>query len=334
MSGGTVPVLEVLEPGLLTTVQDAGRPRAARWGVPRGGAADGEALAVANLLLGNDPAAAVLEITLAGPTLRVLAPTTVALAGADLAGRVEPSGEPLEPGHAVRIGPGATLVLAGPAHDGLRACLAVPGGVAVTPVLGSASTVLRAGFGGLDGRPLRAGDIVAATSRGVPAPARWPGEAGAWGAPGAIRVVPGPHADGGDDPRVASLVDIAWTVGADSDRMGLRLTGEAALPAAHDAADLLTIGVTPGAVQLPPDGRPIVLLADAQPTGGYPVIAVVAAVDRPALARLRPGDRFRFVPVARAEAIGLLAARRRAFAEAAAHLRESHGWDEAWRSAR
>lgn len=332
--GRPVPVLEVLEPGLLTTVQDTGRPGAARWGVPRGGAADAEALAVANLLLGNDPESAVLELTLAGPTLRVLAPTTVALAGADLAGRIEPSGETLAPGQAVRVGPGSTLVLAGPARDGLRACLAVPGGVAVPPVLGSASTVLRPGFGGLDGRSLRTGDVLAAGVAEVRPPAWWPGSRDAWQAPATIRVVHGPHATGPDDPRFTVLVAAPWTVGTDSDRMGLRLTGEERLPIEDGAGDLVSCGVQPGAVQAPPDGRPIVLLADAQPTGGYPVIAVVAAVDRPALARLRPGDRFRFVPVARDAAIALLAARRRGIADAAAHLRESHGWDEAWRSAR
>lgn len=332
--GGPVPILEVVEPGLLTTVQDAGRPGAARWGVPRGGAADAEALEVANLLLGNDPACAVLELTLSGPTLRVLAPTTVALTGADLAGRVEPSGETLAPGQAVPVRPGSTLVLAGPARDGLRACLAVPGGVAVPHVLGSASTVLRPGFGGLDGRPLRTGDVLAAGLAGVRPPAWWPGVRDAWRAPTTIRVVRGPHAAGPDDPRFGALVAAPWTVGADSDRMGLRLTAGGPLPAPDGAGDLVSCGVQPGAIQAPPDGRPIVLLADAQPTGGYPVVAVVAAVDRSALARLRPGDRFGFVPVARDKAVALLAARRHAIAEAAAHLRESHGWDEAWRSAR
>lgn len=335
MSG--TPVLEVLRAGLLDTIQDAGRPDAARWGVPRGGAADPVALALANALVDNDPDAAAVEMTLAGPTLRVLAPTTVALAGAELGGRVEETGERLAAGTSLRVRPGWTLVLDGPAAHGARAYLAVPGGVAVAPVLGSRATALGAGFGGLDGRALRAGDVLRAASPGSPVPARWPASAAPTRGPVVLGVTPGPHAPDPADPRLVALAARAWRVGEASDRMGLRLDGPALPDApgvAGAAGDLVSHGVRPGALQVPPGGRPIVLLADAQPTGGYPVLAVVIAADRPRLGQLRPGDEVRFEVVDREAAVARLRAQRLAFEAGVRHLREARGWDEQWHGAR
>lgn len=330
-------VFEVIRAGLLDTVQDSGRPDAVRWGVPNGGAADPNSLAIANALLGNDQDAAAIEITLAGPTLRALTPTTVALAGADLGAHVAETGVRLSPGSSLQVRPGWTLVLDGPSTGDARTYLAVPGGLSVPAVLGSRSTALGAGFGGFGGRPLRAGDVLVAASAATPLPARWPGVRDASRGPALLRVTPGPHPDGPADPRLVALAATGWVVGAASDRMGVRLEGPA-IPTAHGLAgvggDLVSHGVRPGAVQVTPEGGPIVLLADAQPTGGYPVLAVVAAVDRPLLGQLRPGDVVQFVVVGRADATELLRARRAAFAAAVRLLREAQGWDELWHGAR
>lgn len=334
---GPRAALEVVRSGLLDSVQDGGRPDAATWGVPRGGAADPASLAIANALLGNDLDAAGIEITISGPTLRVLSPTTIALAGADFQAHVVEIGIRLTPGTSLRLRPGWALVIEGPPTSGARAYLAVPGGVLVPRVLGSRSTALGAGFGGLEGRALRAGDVIHAASGATPVPARWLSRLDVPSAPALVRITPGPHAIGAADPRLVSLAATTWIVGGASDRMGLRLDGPPLPTAAGRAGrsgDLVSHGVRPGAVQVTPAGGPIVLLADAQPTGGYPVPAVVAAADRPALGQLRPGDRVRFELVDRASATALLRAREAAFATALEQLREAQGWDDLWYSAR
>jgi antagonist of KipI len=341
-------IFEVVEPGLLTTVQDDGRPGLGHLGVPTSGAADPWSLAVANRLLGNDAGAAALELTLLGPTLRVLRPIVVALAGADLGATIEPGGRRLRPGRSQRLAAGVTLDFPPTARrgPGFRAVLAVPGGFDVPIVLGSRSTCLAGGFGGLDGRPLRPGDRLAArpasTAGGVrdgladplAAGLAWPdgplaehpGRDGAW----RVRVLAGP----GEDPGSASLRALAagrWTVLPASDRMGLRLDG----PSIEGGpAGTLTHGVTWGTVQLPPDGRPIVLLADHQPTGGYPVVAVAITADRPVLGQAGPGDRLRFELATADDARAAEQDRRAHLAAGVAALRAAADADEPWRSAR
>ncbi len=327
-------VFEVLDPGFLTTVQDAGRPGLGSLGISPGGAADPWSLAVANACAGNGPGDAGLELTLGGPVLRVLQPVTIAVGGADLGGRVEDIGHLLSPGVATPLRAGWTVSFPGPSTGGARAYLAVAGGFAVPTVLGSRSTALGAGFGGLDGRALRAGDLLSvgapAADRVRPA-ARWPGPLFAPRG-GAVRVLRGPHEDLVDPDLLQVMAESDWTVTGSSDRMGLRLDGPP-LPGSP-TGELASHGVTWGAVQVPPDRRPIVLLADHQPTGGYPVIAVVITADLPALGQLGPGDAVRFeltdLPVARRA----LAAQRSAFAEAVGQVRDAARWDELWYSAR
>ena len=219
------------------------------------------------------------------------------------------------------------------ATPGLRACLALPGGIDVPLVLGSRATDVAAGFGGLDGRPLRAGDRLAVGDRHsdhmIGLVARWP-------TPlpdrlGPIHVVAGPHADALGPAACDALTRTTWRVGTTSDRMGLRLVGDPLTATA--SAELPSLGVMPGVIQVPPDGRPIVLLPDAQPTGGYPVIGVVAAADRPVLGQLRPGDPIRFTWVDQARAAALRQAAAAEVAGARAHLRESAAWDDLWRNA-
>lgn len=292
-------MLEVLETGLLDTIQDAGRPDLAPLGVPPGGACDPWGLAVANALAGNAPDAPALEMTVAGPSLLAQAACVVALAGADLGGRLVGEGRPLAPGTAHLVRAGDRLVFAGGDGGGARAYLALAGGIDVPRVLGSASTCLAGGFGGIEGRPLRAGDRLVPARAGDLSAAgrRWPA-AVPLGPPhdpdlaSPVRVVPGPHADRFAPGTLETLLATAWEVDPRSDRTGLRLTGPP-LPGA-DTGELVSLPMTWGAVQVPPDGRPIVLLADHPTVGGYPVLAVAVRADRPLLGQLCPGDPVRF----------------------------------------
>ena len=326
--------LEVIEPGLLTTVQDAGRPGATHLGVPIGGACDQWSLAVANLLAGADAGAAALEMTIVGPTLRVREAITIGLAGADLGGVVRETGRRLEPGRSHQVAASSTIAFSGGGGPwGARAYLGLPGGIDVPDVLGSRSTLLSAGFGGLDGRALREADVVRALA---PEPAgrerSWPwlddDPLSALGTPGPVtlRVVAGP-ADGAD-----ALVDGEWRVRPDSDRIGLRLEATRDATPLPASGELLTHGVVRGAIQLPPGGTPLILVADHQTTGGYPVAGVVARADQPLLGQLRPGAVVRFVQVTPEDA-------RRAYIDQAAALERGaaacrdDGWDELWLSA-
>lgn len=274
--------IEVLRAGMFTTVQDLGRSGHRAGGVVLSGAMDPFAMRLANLLVGNPETAAGLEFTLVGPELRFRHDTTIALGGADFDGL--PRWRPLP------IKAGTRLNL-GTARSGCRGYLAIAGGVAVPSVLGSRSTYVRGGFGGLAGRPLRAGDALP-----VPAIQRRP--LGHWriderilpaySTSPVVRVVRGAHADG-----VAHVLGApSFRVMPQSDRMGARLHGPS-LPRTG-GGDMVSCPVAPGTVQVPPDGQPIILLADAQTIGGYPQVAHVISVDLPLVAHLRPGDAVRF----------------------------------------
>jgi antagonist of KipI len=324
-------VLEVLEPGLLTSVQDHGRPGLGAIGVSRGGAADPRSLAVANAVLGNGAGDAGLEMTLVGPALRVLVTLSVGLGGC-LAGRVLETGEQLRPGAAILLAAGSTLVFDPPVR-GARGYLAVPGGIDVPIVLGSRSTALGTGFGGLDGRPLRVGDRLAAFAGGaalVRPSGRWTGPVTTVDRP--LRILPGPTARDAASEVLRTLVTERWTVDPASDRVGARLSGPL-LSGAEGSGQLASHGVVEGTIQLPPDGRPIILLADHQPTGGYPVIAVVASADLPSAGQLAPGAGVRFELVDEAAAREALRAERVAVAAALADLHEARQWDALWQGA-
>jgi len=331
--------LEVLDGGLAGTIQDGGRPEWTHLGVPPGGAADPWSFAIANLLIGNDQAAAVLEMTVVGATLLARRSMVIGLAGADLGGRVV-GGRRLLPGRTHRIDAGETIAFPGEVIErGARAYLAFPGGIDVPEVLGSRSTCLAAGFGGLDGRTLRAGDVLRAVrdeavvhdESTADASGRmeriWPAETPLEVATGPtiLRVLPGP-AEGLD-----ALVAIAWRVGAESNRVGVRLDGDP-LPAGT-GGEVVSHGVAWGAMQVPPDGRPIVLGPDHQTTGGYPVVGVVASADRPLLGQMRPGADVRLRPVDHDDAVAALQAQRAALSAGVAALREALAWDELARSA-
>jgi len=293
--------LHVLSPGLQTTVQDRGRSGWRHLGVAHAGALDADAAALANRLVGNDAGAAVLELTLRGPTLRFDAPARIAIVGASASARFD--GERMGSGRPVQV-PAGTLEI-GSLRGGARAWLAIDGGIDVAPVLGSRSTDLRGGFGGLQGRALRAGDVLP-LGRGLGLDVDTP-DAPAWwidhshDAHQPIRYRPSAHA------AATALARRGWTVSASSNRQGLRLQGE---PLASPGGDGVSEPVAPGTIQLPADGCPIVLLADAQTVGGYAKLGHVIAADLPRLAQCVPGQPLHFAPVDGATAHRLACAAR------------------------
>jgi biotin-dependent carboxylase-like uncharacterized protein len=281
-------VLTVLASGLLTTVQDRGRPGWASIGVTRSGAADRQAAALANRLVGNDAAAAVLEVTVGGLQVQAGRTLLVAVSGAPapvtVDGRAAPFDAPLT------LRPGQVLGLGNPAV-GLRSYLAVRGGIGVPPVLGSRSTDTLSGLGPA---PLRPGDVLPVGALAAAEPVVDVAPVGAPSSRPVLRVLPGPRRDWMAPTAWTALTTEDWTVSPDSDRVGLRLAGPRLDRARTD--ELPSEGLVPGAVQVPPDGAPVLFLVDHPVTGGYPVLAVVTTDDLPAAAQLRPGDRVRFRP--------------------------------------
>lgn len=289
-------MLETIEPGLYSTIQDAGRRAVGHLGVPQAGAADLLALMAANMLVGNAPDAPALEMTLLGGTFAVREACLVGITGADMEPHVLPDDRALRPGGSYWLKAGSTLVV-GAAIDGARSYLALAGGIASEFVLGSASTDPIAGFGGLHGRALRTGDVLAA-ARPMRLPEQtWPREMPSSGvvdgaAPRVLSALEGPHRQRLSDEGSRSLLGQTWSVTPHSDRVGLRLDGEPV--AGAGAITLVSQPMLPGSVQLPPSGLPIVLMPDAPSVGGYPVPAVIAEVDRPIAGQLRAGDEVRF----------------------------------------
>ena len=279
-------MIRVRRPGMLTTVQDLGRTGLAHLGVPTAGAADRRALGLANRLVGNPPEAAGLEITLAGPELELEAGAWVALTGGRVAADLD--GRPVPMDVAVRVEAGQVLRV-GSVTGGLRAYLAVRGGIDVPPVLGSRSTDTLAPVGPprleegaslplgdqTDGDPFRQ---VAPTPPLDPEPV--------------LRTVRGPRDDLFTGAALRALIGEAWTVTADSDRTGVRLDGP--VLERRRTVELASEGMVEGSLQVPPDGHPILFLANHPTTGGYPVIAVVVGHDLPLAAQARPGTRLRF----------------------------------------
>lgn len=305
--------LTVVRPGLLTTIQDLGRPGRQHLGVPVNGAMDEISHRIANMLVGNDESEATLELTVNGPTLRFESDAVVALCGANMGGVAD--GQPLPWWRPVRIPRGATLTFARP-EIGARAYLAVAGGFDVPAVLGSRSTALAGGYGGFRGRALRKGDVVplrapheAATPRWVRLLSRdrhglaYPN----WSVsrarmpyrvrPQVVRILPGRHWSMFTIAAREQLTRALYRVALDSDRMGYRLEG--APLETRRGPDVLSEAVVMGAVQIPPGGDPIILMADRQTTGGYPVVAVVAGIDLPVVAQIVPGEdvQFRMITV-------------------------------------
>ena len=293
-------LLKVESGGLLTTVQDLGRVGQQRSGMTVAGAMDSFAASVSNLLLGNERGAAVLEITLLGPTLRFVAAARISLCGGDLSAMLD--GKLLPLWKTVTVQAGQQLSF-GRRRSGARAYLVVAGGFAVPKVLGSRAAYLRGKVGGLEGRPLRSGDVLsgfvlltAAGERGLR-----PQDIPAYDSPAILRVLPGPHREHFSGTSQEAFFRDVYTVSPQSDRQGYRLSGPGAMR--QSLEDILSEPMPLGGIQIPPDGQPILLMADRQPTGGYPLIGVVISADIPRAGQLAPGDSVSFVPVALEEAV-------------------------------
>lgn len=294
--------IKVIRPGMLTTVQDLGRRGMRGTGLTEGGAMDKFALRLANMLVGNEPNVPALEITLTGPELEFSSDALIAVTGAEMQG--------VTPAHPVKVGAGERLKLSTTTR-GCRAYLAVAGGLEIQPLLNGTGTDLRAGLGGFKGRALQAGDIL--TSNVVVRRSDqtiWhlsPQLLPEYSSAPTVRAIPGAEMDEFED----SFWGREFEIGRNSDRMGYRLQGH--LLKRKTNRELISSGVIPGTVQVPPEGGPIVLMADAQTIGGYPRIAHVAQVDLQLLAQLRPGDHVTFVPIELKEAQRLAVQRERDF---------------------
>jgi antagonist of KipI len=301
--------VRVIKPGMLTTVQDAGRWGYQSRGVPVAGPMDSYSFRLANALVGNDRGAAGLEITLLGPELEFETERVVAVAGAEfdltLDGRPVPMEAPFLVSAESRFRFGAR-------RRGARAYLAIAGGIATPPVLGSRATHLISTMGGFEGRALRAGDRLLlgdatdtrstqpASPRHVPLP---DGEA-------RVRVLAGPQADYFSADSLDVLQSAPYVIGRQSDRMGFRLEGPRLTHAR--GADIISDATPLGVLQVPASGQPILLMADRQTTGGYPKIATVITADIAVAGQLGPGDSISFVVCTRREAMAALIAQERA----------------------
>lgn len=316
--------IEVIKPGLLTSLQDAGRPAYAHLGVAPSGAFDGPALRIANALCGNPANACGLEITLLGPTLHFHADALIALTGAPLAFRVDGVAQPQWAPVFVAAGSAVEL---GAVRTGCRSYLAVAGGIDVATVLGSRSSDVNAALGPFDGRPLRAGDrlaMVTTHSRRAPVlrtpkwqldPRPWFDENNAT----ALRLMHGSHFESVAQNARNLLFSESFTVLSQSNRVGLRLSGPA-LSLTH-AIEMVSEACVPGLLQLPPSGQPIAFGPECPASGGYPRIGQIAAVDLPRLAQLRPGDGLRFQPCTLDEALAALDDRERGLSRVEANIR-------------
>lgn len=313
--------VRVIRPGLLTSVQDAGRYGFQKHGVIVSGVMDPLAHRIANLLVGNEEAEATLEMTLKGPILEFLEDALISICGGDLSPSVE--GTPVPMWKPIFLKKGSVLDF-GPCRTGIRAYLAIAGGWDVPLVMNSRSTYLRAGIGGFEGRALKAGDELSAGARtllGKEMMKRLSGQsaqaaftAAEWGvaqemvpnytsAP-VIRAIRGNQYDWFTQESQIAFYSQPYKVTPQSDRMGYRLEGP--ILELTEPMELISEAVAFGSIQVPAEGKPIVLLADRQTTGGYPKIAQIATIDLPLIAQTKPGDTIRFTEISREEAEWLL----------------------------
>lgn len=287
-------LFHVLKPGLFTTVQDLGRYGYLEYGVPMSGAMDSFSMIAANLLVGNNPNDACLEITLIGPELKVLASTQIAITGGEISPKI--NDRDVKMWETVDANEGDVLSF-GKMRSGCRAYLSVRGGINTPLVLGSRSTYVRGNFGGIEGRSIKSGDII----EGFEAPllkhtlsmpeGLIPKYTGHYVA----HVIMGPQTDMFTEEGVNTFLSSQFKVTPEADRMGYRLGGPII---EHKAkAEIISDAILPGAVQVPKDGKPILIMRDAQTTGGYSKIAVVTTPDLSVLGQAKPGDVIEFSKV-------------------------------------
>ncbi len=295
--------IRVINPGVLTLVQDLGRFGYQHLGLSPGGAADEHAFLWANRLLGNAPGSAQLEICLGGLQLQAEVATRMAITGADLQATL--NGRALTPWQTFAVTPGDRLHFGHP-RGGVRGYLAVQGGFGIAPTFGSVSTVMREQIGGLDGwgRPLAKGDFLPCTEGTGPSlrvPWRYLPD---YHQPLVLRVIAIDQSEAVGAGLLKNLFQSAYQISAQSDRMGVRLSGEALRP---PQGGIVSEGLGFGTVQIPPDGQPIIMLKDRQTIGGYPKLGTVFPLDAFALSQRQPHTTVTFEPVALNDAQGRLA---------------------------
>ena len=302
--------ITVLNPGLLTTVQDMGRVGYQQFGVSVSGVMDPRATSIANILVGNDEGEAVLECTMLGPQLRFDAPNCIAITGGDLGPTLD--GKPIPNYCAVSVEAGQVLRFTGP-KTGCRAFIAFAGGLDIPVVMGSRSTYMKAKIGGLEGRKLAKDDVISFRAPRTQLknmkdrnlyPEFVPREVYT------VRVVMGPQDDAFTDAGVKTFLSETYTVTPEFDRMGCRLEG--AVIEHKESGDIISDGIAFGAIQVPSAGKPIIMLADRQTTGGYTKIANVITADFRLIGQLKAGDKVRFEKVSIAHAQDALLTQRAA----------------------
>jgi biotin-dependent carboxylase-like uncharacterized protein len=301
-----VAAFEVIEPGILTTIQDLGRYGFSQFGVPPSGALDTFSYRAGNLLVGNHQAEASLEITIMGLKLKALREVVIAITGGDLSPTL--NGEPLEMWRTHLLVEGDIVSFA-KVRTGCRAYLATSGGLIFPQVMGSRSTYLSGKFGGLDGRSLKRGDILYAPDMRSPLSQlgfRFPGD---WipqfDKEALLRVIPGPQDRHFTEQGLETFSSSSYQVTPQCDRMGVRLEGPKIERRSDVEESIISEGLIAGTIQVPGDGKPIIILTELV-TGGYTKIATVISTDLPKVAQLKPGDRVRFAPVSVEEAHQLL----------------------------
>ena len=295
-------MISVIQPGLFTTVQDEGRWGYQAYGMPVAGAMDRYACRIANIIAGNPRGTAVLEMTVLGGVFRFDQDCYVAITGAEMGATLD--GVTISNWSAFPVPAGSELAF-GYAMSGCRSYLAVAGGIATAPVLGSRSTYTRGGIGGLEGRALKTGDTLPV------GPGQRPGQARllaselvpVYSSDIVVRCMLGPQADCFTDGGIETFLSGIYTLSDEADRMGYRFEGP---PVQHkEKADIVSDALCQGAIQVPGHGMPIVMMADRQTTGGYTKIGVVIGTDLALLAQAKPGDTVRFVVVTDEEAVAI-----------------------------
>lgn len=301
--------IRVKNGGLLTTVQDAGRFGYQRFGMGTAGTMDDRSRALANLLVGNAEDEAVLEVTVLGPTLEFTEDAVLAVTGGDLSPKID--GEILPMYRAMTVKKGSILSF-GTLKSGCRAYIAFAGGLEIPVVMGSRSANLKAGLGGVKGRKLEAGDEIAFRAMAEPRNLKWRRvKPDVFSGDYMLRVVPGPQEDRFTAAGLETFFHSTYTVTSDFDRMGCRLTG-ARVEHTGDA-NIISDGISRGAIQIPDSGEPIIMLSDRQTTGGYTKIGSVITADLPLIAQCKAGDKVHFTAVGIEEAQDAIIAEKKEF---------------------
>ena len=290
--------------GMLTTVQDLGRYGYQRFGMPVSGAMDTFSLQLANILVGNDPNDACLEITYNGPEITFISPLVISVTGAGMGPCI--NGKPVEQYKPIGVYEGDSLTFIG-LRSGCRSYIAFSGGIDVPVVMGSRSTYLRGRLGGFEGRALRTGDkLKVGEKKGNALKGELPAEIiPEFRTEQVLRIIPGPEVYCFEMQGIRNFLNDMYTVTDQSDRMGYRLSGPE-IKHTEKGADIISAGISPGTVQVPGNGQPILLMADRQTTGGYTRLANIISVDLTLASQLIPGNRVRFEEVTEEEARKLL----------------------------